>query len=85
MALEHLLKAFGRHGYALEADWRPSRVAVIADGARQVDVLPIVFDAPGTGWQANVEGQEGCRRLCVSTATEARGKPFSDGLSGRPT
>jgi lincosamide nucleotidyltransferase A/C/D/E len=58
MALEHLLKAFGRHGYASEADWRPSRVALIADGARQVDVHPIVFDAQGTGWQANVEGQE---------------------------
>ena len=58
MALEHLLQAFGRHGYAVEADWRPSRVALIADGARQVDVHPIVFDAQGTGWQANVEGQE---------------------------
>jgi lincosamide nucleotidyltransferase A/C/D/E len=58
MALEHLLQAFGRHGYAVEADWRPSRVALIADGARQVDVHPIVFDAQGTGWQANAEGQE---------------------------
>ena len=27
-------------------------------GARQVDLHPIVFDAQGTGWQANVEGQE---------------------------
>jgi lincosamide nucleotidyltransferase A/C/D/E len=58
MALEHLLQAFGRHGYAVEADWRSSRVALTADGARQVDVHPIVFDAQGTGWQANVEGQE---------------------------
>ena len=58
MALEHLLQAFSRHGYAVEADWRPSRVALIADGARQVDVHPIVFDEQGTCWQANVEGQE---------------------------
>jgi hypothetical protein len=38
MALEHLLQAFGRHGYGVEADWRPSRVALVAGGARQVDV-----------------------------------------------
>jgi hypothetical protein len=31
-----LLRAFGRHGYVVEADWRPSRVVVVADGARQV-------------------------------------------------
>jgi lincosamide nucleotidyltransferase A/C/D/E len=58
MALDHLLQAFGRHGYGVEADWRRSRVALVAGGARQVDVHPIVFDAQGTGWQANVEGQE---------------------------
>jgi lincosamide nucleotidyltransferase A/C/D/E len=58
MALDHLLQAFGRHGYVVEADWRPSRVALVADCARQVDVHPLVFDAQGTGWQANVEGQE---------------------------
>jgi lincosamide nucleotidyltransferase A/C/D/E len=58
MALEHLLQAFGRQGYEVEADWRPSRVALVAGSARQVDVDPIVFDAQGTGWQANVEGQE---------------------------
>jgi lincosamide nucleotidyltransferase A/C/D/E len=57
MALDHLLQAFGRHGYVVEADWRPSRVALVA-GARQVDLHPLVFDAQGTGWQANVEGQE---------------------------
>ncbi|HKX14213.1 MAG TPA: hypothetical protein VJN19_03395 [Propionibacteriaceae bacterium] len=57
LALDHLLQAFGRHGYVVEADWRPSRVAVVADGARQVDLHPIVFGAQGTGWQANVEGQ----------------------------
>jgi lincosamide nucleotidyltransferase A/C/D/E len=57
MALDHLLQAFGRHGYVVEADWRPSRVALVA-GARQVDLHPLVFDAQGTGWQANVEGRE---------------------------
>ena len=57
MALDHLLQAFGWHGYLAEADWRPSRVALVA-GARQVDLHPLVFDAQGTGWQANVEGQE---------------------------
>ena len=57
MALDHLLQALGRHGYVVEADWRPSRVALVA-GARQVDLHPLVFDAQGTGWQANVEGQE---------------------------
>jgi lincosamide nucleotidyltransferase A/C/D/E len=57
MALDHLLQAFGRHGYVVEADWRSSRVALVA-GARQVDLHPLVFDAQGTGWQANVEGHE---------------------------
>ena len=57
LALDHLLQAFGRHGYVVEADWRPSRVAVVADGARQVDLHPIVFGVQGTGWRANVEGQ----------------------------
>jgi hypothetical protein len=33
MALDHLLQAFGRHGYAVEADWRPSRVALVGGGA----------------------------------------------------
>jgi lincosamide nucleotidyltransferase A/C/D/E len=33
MALDQLLQAFGRHGYAVEADWRPSRVALVAGGA----------------------------------------------------
>ena len=55
MALDHLLQAFGRHGYVVDADWRPSRVALVA-GARQVDLHPLVFDAQGTGWQANVDG-----------------------------
>ena len=45
LALDHLQQAFGRHGYVVEADWRPSRVAVVADGARRVDLHPIVFDA----------------------------------------
>jgi aminoglycoside-2''-adenylyltransferase len=54
----HLLRAFGRHGYVVEADWRPSRVALAADGTRQVDLHPIVFDAQGTGWQANLDGQK---------------------------
>jgi lincosamide nucleotidyltransferase A/C/D/E len=57
MALDHLLQAFGRHGYVVEADWRPRRVALVA-GARQIDLHPLVFDAQGTGWQANVEGHE---------------------------
>jgi lincosamide nucleotidyltransferase A/C/D/E len=58
MALDHLLRAFGRHGYVVEADWRPSRVALVADGTPQVDLHPLVFDAQGTGWQANVDGQK---------------------------
>jgi lincosamide nucleotidyltransferase A/C/D/E len=45
LALDHLLQAFGQRGYIVEADWRPSRVAVVADGARRVDLHPIVFDA----------------------------------------
>ena len=57
-APDHLLRAFGRHGYVVEADWRPSRVALVADGTRQVDLHPIVFDPQGTGWQANLDGQK---------------------------
>ena len=57
MALGHLLQALGRHGYLVEADWRPSRVALVA-GGRQVDLHPLLFVAQGIGWQANVEGQE---------------------------
>jgi hypothetical protein len=56
LVLEHLLQAYGRHGYGVEADWRPSRVALVAGGARQVDVHPIVFDAQGTGWQCRGSG-----------------------------
>jgi hypothetical protein len=57
MAFGHLLQALGRHSYVVEADWRPSRVALVA-GGRQVDLHPLLFDAQATGWQANVEGQE---------------------------
>jgi lincosamide nucleotidyltransferase A/C/D/E len=57
MALDHLLQALGRHSYLVQADWLPSRVALVA-GARQVDLHPLLFDAQGTGWQANIEGQE---------------------------
>src|SRR6478672_6332881 len=51
-----------RRSAGMVTRWRrtgdSSRVALVAGGPRQVDVHPIVFDAQGAGWQANVEGQE---------------------------
>ena len=58
LPLDHLVLALDRHGFAIETDWRPSRVALVAPGVRQVDLHPVVFDADGVGWQANLEGLE---------------------------
>ena len=58
LALDRLLRALARRSYRVETDWRPSRVELVAPGARFVDVHPVVFDAHGIGWQANIDGKE---------------------------
>ena len=48
--------ALGVLGFGVETDWRPVRVELIAEPSRWVDLHPVVFDADGSGRQADVEG-----------------------------
>jgi lincosamide nucleotidyltransferase A/C/D/E len=43
-------------GFAVETDWRPVRVELVAEASRWVDLHPVVFDADGNGRQADVDG-----------------------------
>ncbi|HEY6685619.1 MAG TPA: hypothetical protein VI094_05350 [Propionibacteriaceae bacterium] len=52
------LRVLGRRGYGMETDWRPVRVELIAEGRGWVDVHPVVFDATGHGWQADLGGKQ---------------------------
>ncbi len=54
--LTEALAALGGRGYAVESDWRPSRVEVTASRWRWVDLHPVVFDERGIGWQADLAG-----------------------------
>jgi lincosamide nucleotidyltransferase A/C/D/E len=44
-------------GYAIETDWRPNRVELVAPGRGRVDVHPLTFDAEGNGVQAGLNGE----------------------------
>jgi lincosamide nucleotidyltransferase A/C/D/E len=50
------IEALERLGFVVETDWRPVRVALVADADRWVDLHPVVFDADGNGCQADVDG-----------------------------
>jgi lincosamide nucleotidyltransferase A/C/D/E len=45
-------------GYAIETDWRPTRVELAATGSRWVDLHPVRFDTRGFGRQANIAGRQ---------------------------
>ena len=51
------LKVLERMGYAIETDWRPNRVELVAPGRGRVDVHPLAFDADGNGIQAGLNGE----------------------------
>jgi lincosamide nucleotidyltransferase A/C/D/E len=55
-AVEAVLHALARLGYAVETDGRPVRVEVAAPGGRWVDLHPVVFDEAGNGAQADLDG-----------------------------
>src|SRR5436305_838045 len=46
--------ALASRGYAVETDWRPSRLELAAEGSRYVDLHPVVFAGSATGRQANL-------------------------------
>src|SRR4051794_40112845 len=51
------LAALAGLGYAVETDWRPVRVELVAgDGERRVDLHPVEFDGRGNGRQADLDG-----------------------------
>lgn len=67
-------------GYAIETDWRPNRVELVAPGRGRVDLHPLTFDAEGNGTQAGLNGErylypvssfvtgqiDGCAVRCLS-------------------
>jgi lincosamide nucleotidyltransferase A/C/D/E len=56
--LHEAVTALAPRGYAIETDWRPSRLELAADASRYVDLHPVVFEGSATGRQANVGGLE---------------------------
>jgi lincosamide nucleotidyltransferase A/C/D/E len=44
-------------GYAVETDWRPTRVELVAAGRGWVDVHPLALAADGTGVQTGQDGE----------------------------
>src|SRR5215204_4615807 len=50
-----VLAALDRLGYAIETDWRPARLELVAAGTR-VDLHPVRFGADGGGRQADLDG-----------------------------
>ncbi|HET7399429.1 MAG TPA: aminoglycoside adenylyltransferase [Intrasporangium sp.] len=52
----HVLTALHGLGYAIETDWRPTRVELAAPGRGWVDVHPLTLDAQGNARQAALAG-----------------------------
>ena len=50
------LNVLHRRGYAVETDWRPVRVELVAPGRGWVDLHPVSFDTSGHGRQAGPDG-----------------------------
>jgi lincosamide nucleotidyltransferase A/C/D/E len=48
------VRALASRGYAVETDWRPSRLELAAKGSRYVDLHPVVFNGSATGRQVNL-------------------------------
>ena len=89
------LEVLRRRGYAVETDWRPVRVELVAPGRGRVDLHPVVFDAEGHGRQAGFDGEHfdyppegftvgvigGLTVPCLSRAQQIR---FHSGYAPRP-
>ena len=43
-------------GFAVETDWRPVRVELVAAAGRRVDLHPVAFESDGSGRQAGLDG-----------------------------
>ncbi|NES14518.1 amino acid transporter [Micromonospora sp. PPF5-17] len=66
------LRALARLGYAVETDWRPVRVEVVAGGRGRVDLHPLAFDEARDGHQAGLDGTSfRWPRGCFTTGTIA--------------
>lgn len=50
------LEVLGRLGYAVQTDWRPTRVELVAKGRGWVDLHPLIFSADGDARQAALDG-----------------------------
>lgn len=51
-----VIDVLGAVGYAVETDWRPNRVELLAPGRGWVDLHPLVVDASGDARQAALGG-----------------------------
>lgn len=54
--VEALLEVLTTAGYAVESDWLPNRVELVAAGRGRVDVHPLVLDDHGRARQAALDG-----------------------------
>ncbi len=52
-----VLAVLGRLGYAIDTDWRPNRVELVAAGGGRVDVHPLTTDAEANGLQSGLNGE----------------------------
>lgn len=50
------IEVLGLLGYAVETDWRPVRLELVAPNRGWVDLHPVAFDRTGHGRQANLAG-----------------------------
>ncbi len=66
------LTALERLGWAVETDWRPVRVELVAPGRGWVDLHPVAFDEHGDGVQAGLDG----------TTYEYPAQDFTTGIVG---
>lgn len=54
---EAALQVLKRRGYAIETDWRPVHMELVAAARTWVDLHPVVFDAAGRGRQEDLDGR----------------------------
>lgn len=52
-----VLEVLGRLGYAVETDWRPNRVELVAPDGSRVDVHPLTSIPDGSRYQAGLSGE----------------------------
>ncbi len=54
---ERALEVLAGLGYAVETDWRPNRVELVAPGRGRVDLHPLLVDQYGNARQAALDGR----------------------------